>query len=139
MSRQNPPIGDIGDSLTDCVGKCRASRCREAYHARAYGRPWNQALLDWFWGQCENDPDLEWIASMIQAEAHSRLANQLLPGIERYLGRYIFDEFAVPLSPEPQRPELVVDNVAGTGEEAATAGQGKRRGAAPRRPTGDAA
>ncbi len=138
MSRGTPPRGDIGDALANCVGKCRGAQRKEEYHARAYRRPWNQALLDWFKQQCEESPDLAWIASMIYVEGRSDLANQLLPGIERYLGRYVFDEFHVTLPAAPLRPELVVDNTGGTGKGSLAPKRGRRKRAVSR-PAGDAA
>lgn len=140
MSRDSDiDIGEIGDALADCAGQCRRSLCKEELHARAYRRPWNQALLDRFLQkQCAEDPELAWIATMLYAQARSDLANRLLPGIERCLGRYVYDEYSVELPPKPLRPELVVDN-SGSGEQSPQGSEGKKGKRAAIRPAGDAA
>ena len=139
MSRGKPPHLEIGESLAGCIGKCQRAQRKEDYHARVYRRPWNQALLDWFFEQCKERPDLAWVASMIYAEGRSDLANKLLPGIERYYGRYVFDELTIEVPPAPQRPELVVDNTGGAGKECPAAKRGRGKRAAATRPAGDAA
>ena len=136
MSEGKSPRGDIGDGLANCVSKCRRAQRKEECFERAHGKPWNQALLDWFGEQCKERPDLDWIASMIYAEGRAGLANELLPGVERYLGRYVFDEFSVTLPPAPRRPVLVIDNSEGSGGQAASS-KGKR--AATGQPPGNAA
>lgn len=137
MSRR---MGDLGDCLADWVRKCRRAECKEELHAQLYQRPWNQALLDRFNERCKEDPDLTWAASMIYARARSDLANELLPGIERHLGSYVYDEFSIELPPEPLRPEIVVDNSAGTSETAPDRRKRKAKGKrAVQRPAGDAA
>ena len=129
-----------GGDLATCVKQCRRSQCKEEYLARTRRMAWNQQLLDWFLGECEKRPDLACIAAMIHAGGRAGLANQLLPGIERYLGRYVFDEYSVPLPPKPQRPVLVVDNSEGSGGRVeGSKGKRKSRRVAARRPAGDAA
>ena len=140
MSGENSTGGDIGEDLTTCVHQCRRSQCKEEYLARTRRMAWNQKLLDWFLGECEKRPDLACIAAMIHAEGRAGLANQLLPGIERYLGRYVYDEYSVPLPPKPQHPVLVVDNSAGSGDQVASDRAGsKGKRAAAGRPPGNAA
>ena len=132
--------GDIGEDLLTCVNQCRRSQCKEEYLARTRGMEWNQQLLDHFLAVCEERPHLACVAAMIYAEGRAGLANQLLPGIERYLGRYVFDEYSVPQPPEPQRPVLVVDNGDGSGGQIGGGkAKRKRKRAAARRPAGNAA
>lgn len=139
MSRGKSRDLEIGNSLVNCIGKCRRAQRKEEYYAKAYRRPWNQALLDRFNTQCKERPDLVEIASMIYAEGRSLLANELLPGIERYYGRYVFDEFAVEVPPAPQRPELVIDNTGAAGKECPAAKRDRGKRVAATRPAGDAA
>lgn len=140
MNRGNSPDGGIGKDLASCVNQCRRSQCKEEYVERTRGMQWNQQLLDDFLALCEERPHLACVAAMIYAEGRAGLANQLLPGIERYLGRYVFDEYSFPLPPKPQRPLLVVDNVEGSGERVvAGKAKRKRKRAAARRPAGNAA
>ena len=127
--------------LTTCVGKCRRARSAEEAHSQLYGgQPWDQGLLDWFKEQLAERPDLTLIARMIYAQGYSRLADGLLPNLERCLGSYVYEEFSVPLPPGPLRPELVVDNT-GAGKEIPASARGKGRGKkrAAARPAGDAA
>ncbi|MDE0125351.1 MAG: hypothetical protein OXN97_12325, partial [Bryobacterales bacterium] len=136
MNSGNSPGGGIGEDLASCVNQCRRSQCKEEYLARTRSMAWDQQLLNRFLAECEKRPDLACIAAMIYAEGRAGLANQLLPGIERYLGRYVFDECSFPLPPEPQRPVLVVDNGEGSGGRV-VGGKPKRkrkRAAAPRPP-----
>ena len=144
MNNGNPSSEEIADWLTTCVGKCRRAQSAAEVHTRLYRKPWNQELLDRFKGQCRERPDLAWIMTMLWAEAHSGLARDLLPNLERCLGRFVYDEFAVEIPPAPLRPEIVVDNSGGTETEAPAGSRGNgRRKKGKRadlgRPAGDAA
>lgn len=124
--------------LTACVGKCRRARSAEEAHAQLYGQPWDQGLLDWFNDQLAERRDLTLIARMIYAQGYSRMAEGLLPNLERCLGSYVYEEFSVELPLGPLRPELVVDNT-GAGREIPAAERGKSKGKRASRPAGDAA
>ena len=139
MNSGNPTCEEIADMLTTCVGKCRRARSAEEAHARLYGQPWDQGLLDRFKGQFAERPELALIARMIFAEGYSFLAGHLLPNLERCLGSYVYEEFSVELQPGPLRPELVVANTA-AGKEIPAVAPGKSEGKrAAARPAGDAA
>ena len=126
--------------LTTCVGKCRRGGAAEEAHARLYGQPWDQGLLDWFKGQFAEKPELALVARMIFAEGYSCLAGYLLPNLERCLGSYVYEEFSVELQPGPLRPELVVDNTGIADKEVPATTRGKSKGKrAAARPAGDAA
>lgn len=114
--------------LMTCAKRCRRAQSAEEAHARLYGQPWDQGLLDWFKGQLADRPDLALVARMIYAEGYSRLAEGLLPILERCMGRYACEEFSVELPRGPLRPELVVDNAGTAGREIPAAGRGKSKG-----------